>query len=175
MADFDVVEGPFASPGPEPKFADPDPAETDTDVCNVCGFKAKSVHGMRTHRRMKHGDKAPVGAPTPINTATLKQQAEAFAMFFYGLGGGLLSNVDPVCGPALVSCQEAAAAAWYQAALVNPTVRKIIGSTEQVGVWGGLFMAHMPLIEAVREHHLTRHPEPEPADDSEITFADDAS
>lgn len=163
---------------PPPTFGVPQGSQTSERACEVCGREFKSVGGMKRHRAQVHGvgtdDKAPKAAVPTGQRESLRQQAEAFALFFYGLLGGLLAQVDPVCGAGLQACQQGAAEAWYQAALVNPTVAKVIRSTEQVGVWGMLFGAHLPLLEAVRQHHLTPRP---PAEVVEIpddaTFADE--
>lgn len=166
---WDVLE----PPPPPPKFKSPSGSETPEKVCDVCGREFKSIGGMKRHRSQVHGIGTDDGAKShPVTSGSkevLRQQADAFSMFFYGLLGGLLAQVDPVCGAGLQACQQGAAEAWYQAALVNPTVAKIIRSTESVGVWGMLFGAHLPLIEAVRQHHLTPHPRPE-----EVEIPDDA-
>lgn len=173
-AAFDVVD-----PQPKPpKFGAPASNETPDTTCEVCGRGFKSPGGMKRHRAQVHGIGADEkkSASLSVPRETLKSQADAFAMFFYGLLGGLLSQVDPVCGAALVSCQGDAAAAWYQAALVNPTVAKIIRSTESVGVWGMLFGAHLPLLEAVRQHHLSGRPAPEEVEvPPDATFAETAA
>lgn len=129
-------------------------------VCSECGESFKRIQGLRRHETAKHG--AAPAAPSmrsPRSSGgqreSLKGQAEAFTFLFYGLGGQLLGSVDPVCGQALMSCQKSAADAWYEVAKTNKTVRKMLSGTSSAGAWGGLFMAHLPLLMAVQQHHLT--------------------
>lgn len=154
------------------KFGDqPDPEGAqmgdETFSCDEpgCGFTTKSLPGLRRHTTRQHGraDEAPPGGTTPKSTAAagrraggdkIHEQAEAFCMVFYGMFGGIWSQADPVCGGAWMSCQPAAVEAWANAARKNPTVARMLAGVENVGVFGALFVAHMPIIQAVQEHHI---------------------
>lgn len=163
MAEVPELEGDFDVVKPDPKvsFTAPTPHDKDGGVlCDVCGRSFGTVRGLRRHRSGAHPEQAtgPSHVTPAARNAKLQEQADAFCLFFYDMGGSMLSNVDPVCGPALKSCRSDAAIAWAKAAQVNPTVAKMLGSVESVSVWGALLTAHLPLLEAVRQHHLTRSP-----------------
>jgi hypothetical protein len=138
-----LFEGPDDSAGPA-GFA-----------CDECGFTAKTALGLAQHKGKKHAGGPSAGrGPSKPRVDSLRSDAEAFCLFFYGLNGQVVSSVDPVCGQALMACQGPATDAWYQAAKKNATVRKMLKSIANVGIWGGLVNAHMPLIAAVYGHHV---------------------
>lgn len=149
----------FAGPG---KFDQPDPdGPADAENrCEHCQETFKTLRGLKRHVTQSHPE-APGSAPSggsggkrAEKTDPLREQAEAFCMFFYKMAGGIWAQADPVCGAALVSCYDEAVDAWYQAAKKNKTIAKMIGSVENVGIWGGLIMAHWPLVMAVQAHHV---------------------
>lgn len=155
--DLAEYEGPSRFAQPEPSEPAPD-GDSDGDElrCEQCSFTTKSLPGLRRHVTRTHGkaDEPAKPAAKGGRTDLLHDQAEAFTLFFYEMAGGIWSQVDPVCGGAWQSCRPAATEAWYAAAKKNKTVRRILESTENVGVVGQLFVAHMPVMLAVQSHHI---------------------
>lgn len=183
LADF---EGPSARfQAPEPVEVPPEEQRSDSGfVCDYpgCDYEAKpgprAAASLKRHQTSSHGagKDAPPPAPARGKTDRLHDQAEAFTLFFYEMAGGVWAQADPNCGNAWRSCRPAATEAWYEAAKKNGTVRRILESTENVGVVGQLFVAHMPIMVAVQQHHIApriaearriaeeqaHEPEPEP-------------
>lgn len=81
--------------------------------------------------------------------------------------GKLVRAMDPAVGGALISMAENSAddgeddsvgAAWEELARSNPRIRRFCLRLVQGGAWGGLLMAHMPLLIAVGMKFVSADP-----------------
>lgn len=155
MTDIDTGEL-FDSPNGQ---APPTDTAEASFACEVCGAVLPTEGGLRRHRTRIHGLSTPKtsGAPRKASGGrrdTLKEGVDGFSAVFYGMGGMALSRVDPVCGPALAECQDAAAAAWYQAAKRNGWLAEFFKGSSKASVWALVVAAHLPFLMAVQAHHL---------------------
>lgn len=131
-------------------------------TCSVCGRYYRQNRGLATHMRREHGvnlQGEPVAATqreTQGTDAQLRQAAMEFAQFIYGMGGGMIAALgDPICGQAVQRSANQCGQAWYEAAKKNRHVRQMIEGTGHLGVWGGLILAHWPIIQTVQQHHIS--------------------
>jgi hypothetical protein len=70
--------------------------------------------------------------------------------------GLMLAPIDPVCSVAFIENAESCAKALETLARENETVRRVILAMTQTSAWGGVLIAHLPLLLMVMMHHGPR-------------------
>jgi hypothetical protein len=72
----------------------------------------------------------------------------------YVFGGMALMPVRPQAAQVMAGSADACADAWYELAQENDTVRRVLLAVIEGGVWGKVFMAHMPILAALIPQHV---------------------
>jgi hypothetical protein len=91
-----------------------------------------------------------VRAPVPnVKGQFVKPIARWYGMVAMGIG-----MRDPKCGMAIMQQAEACAKAWDELAYKNDAVRRVLYGMMQTGMWGEIFVAHMPIIMTAAMHHV---------------------
>ncbi len=67
--------------------------------------------------------------------------------------GTMILVADPVCGLAVVQAAPDTAAALDTLAKENRAVKRALEKMLQGGAWGGVLMAHFPIVTTVLAHH----------------------
>lgn len=182
MTDFLIMDDELdelaESSEPEQSFDEPvGDAEPQADGQNVyycpeCNerFTGRTKRALNRHRREEHPEEfaaeqeAPQAGPAPRTDRAprtaprlTRQLAEVRenVVLYYRLGGSTIGFRDPYCGGAIAQSSEQAADAWVKLAKDNKRVREFWSGGATSINWLGLFMAHLPILEAVREHHIT--------------------
>lgn len=113
-------------------------------TCSVCG---ETGHNARSHER--GGDK-----PKRKQRSGSISEVKASVQATYMLIGGIWSMRDQQCGPVVTMIADDASTAWAEAAKQNPKLKEwILQATSATG-WINLLVAHLPLIVAVKAHHI---------------------
>ena len=90
----------------------------------------------------------------------------------YTMLGVVVSAKDKECGPAIVQAAPSIAEEWDKLAAADPKVRKALRSLTKGSAWGGVIMAHLPILMIVGQHHAPilygRKAENEPVSDSPV-------
>jgi hypothetical protein len=88
--------------------------------------------------------------PTPnVKGQFIKPIARWYGMMAMGIG-----MRDPQCGMAIMQQAEACAIAWDELAYKNDSVRRVLHGLMQTGMWGEIFVAHMPILMTAAFHHV---------------------
>jgi hypothetical protein len=72
----------------------------------------------------------------------------------YVYGAMALMPLRPEAGQVMAASADACADAWYELAQENDTVRRALLAFIEGGVWGKVFMAHMPILAALVPQHV---------------------
>jgi hypothetical protein len=129
--------------------------DKDEVVCIECHeIFPYSGRGSRANRKCPEC-KAKVAAkgarPTAATPAKLgKQVADMYAMLALGL-----MIVDPTCAQAVVASAESCGLAWEQAAKESPAIRRVLTRLVTASVSGQIVAAHLPIVLAVAQHHVS--------------------
>jgi len=86
--------------------------------------------------------------PAPRTTSLEKRLTELYVSL-----GSLVVVADPTCGQAVIAAAPETAAALEALAKENPKVRKALEKMLAGGAWGGVLMAHFPIVVTVLAHH----------------------
>lgn len=89
--------------------------------------------------------------PKPRPGSLVKPLTELYE----GIGGALVL-FDPVCGTAVIESAPKCAEAVENLARENEAVRRVISRMLETSAWGGVLIAHAPIILAVAAHHGPR-------------------
>lgn len=87
-------------------------------------------------------------ATTTRTTSLEKRLTEMYVSI-----GTMVIVADPTCGLAVVQAAPEIGAALDNLAKENKSVRKALEKMLQGGAWGGVIMAHFPIITTVLAHH----------------------
>lgn len=113
------------------------------------------VPGRKPGRPLGSTNRAKPGAvptkpadprPEPPQLPAAAQNAIAQLYVFAGMG---LTPFKPAVGQALAMSADDCAKAWMELAKSNPAVRRAILSLMQTSAWGGLAVAHLPIMYAI--------------------------
>jgi hypothetical protein len=155
--------------------------------CDECDKTCKTSHALRMHKRFSHNaeadrpaEKAPgrpragskrFTAPRAPRTAgktsdgALRAAAEAWVVMCYGMTGGVLAQVAPDWGHAVVQCSnEQMVTAWVGLAKRHRVIRDLLLSGEGVSAYAMFVAAHQPLIQLAQSKVMAGFTEPEPPD-----------
>jgi hypothetical protein len=102
-----------------------------------------------------------VPKPEPPQLPAVAKDAISQLYVFAGMG---LTPFKPTVGVALANSADDCAKAWMELAKTNPAVRRAILSMLQTSAWGGLAIAHLPILYALMQ--------PNPAGVKEVTPVD---
>lgn len=86
--------------------------------------------------------------PKPREGALVKPLTELYTSV-----GLMLAPIDPTCSMAFVENAEACAKSMETLARENETVRRAILALTQTSAWGGVIIAHLPILLMVMMHH----------------------
>lgn len=83
----------------------------------------------------------------------------------YSTLGAFVCMVDVPCGTAIIESADDCAKSLIEVAKNNPKVANALLKLMEGGAWGGVIVAHAPIIMAIAVHHKPqRKPKPEPRD-----------
>ena len=71
----------------------------------------------------------------------------------YTMLGVVVTTKDKECGPAIVQAAPSIAEEWDKLAAADPKVRKALRSLTKGSAWGGVIMAHLPILMIIGQHH----------------------
>lgn len=153
-------------------------------VCDDCGKTCRSRRGLDIHVSMKHGGKtlseassgaaagpkrmAAPKAPRAAKRASegqLRDAATAWVQMFYGMGGGILAQVTPEWGGAVMACSnEQMVNAWIGLAHRHKSIHDLLVSGEAVTVYAMFVAAHQPILQMAQTRVMAGMFEPPPDD-----------
>lgn len=91
---------------------------------------------------------ARASAPKPRPGSLVRPLTELYTSI-----GVMLAPFDPVCSVSIIENAEPCAKALENLARENEAVRRAILALTQTSAWGGVLIAHMPLLLMVITHH----------------------
>lgn len=116
-------------------------------TCSVCG---ETGHNARSHNE----DGTVSDKPKRKQRSGSISEVKASVQATYMLIGGIWSMRDQQCGPVVTMIANDASDAWAEAAKQNPRLKEwILQATSATG-WVNLLVAHLPLIVAIKAHHI---------------------
>jgi hypothetical protein len=94
---------------------------------------------------------AKPSAPKPREGSLVKPLRDLYTSI-----GVMIAPFDPVCSVAIIENAEDCAKSLEALARENEAVRRAILALTQTSAWGGVLIAHMPLLLMVAMHHGPR-------------------
>lgn len=107
--------------------------------------------GKRGRRGRKQRDEPRDVPPKPRPGALVKPLEQ-----FYASIGVTVSAFDPACGLVLMDNARPCAEALDTLARENEAVRRAILMLTQTSAWGGVMIAHLPILVMIATHHGPR-------------------
>lgn len=159
--DFDpetltVIPGQVPAGTDEPTVPDTEAGATDPplDPAEVVkqARKRRGIGGMGTI-----GQRAPQPTTEEKKTAPVTKMSEAkltkALTELYGSIALMILPFDPTCGNVLLTNAEPCAKSLAVAAQSNASLMRLLIALTQTSAWGGIMIAHLPLILVVTYHH----------------------
>lgn len=141
-------------PAPEPAPVPDHTASADEPTSLVERVKARAKREQqerdagRSETRSK-ARKAPRKAVPKTRAGALVEPLTGI----YTSVGLMLAMVDPVCSTAILENAEACAKSVDALAQQNDAVRRAVLALTQTSAWGGVMIAHMPILLMLTVHH----------------------
>lgn len=134
-------------PGMSPITPETDPFK---DLEAESGERAeKGERIRRTTSRAKKEASGPTALPKVGRNTALKSSLEKM----YGTIAVGIAPFDMVCATEVAKNASVCADAWDNLARENESVRRILEKLVAGSAWGGVLMAHTPIIFAIAMHH----------------------
>lgn len=125
-----------ANPGPIPGETAPEPESPQSVIDRV---RAKA----------RRGEKPPKGEVPKVRSGALVKPLREL----YTSVGVVLTPFDPMCGQSVLENADACAKSLDALAQSNPAVRRALLALTSTSAWGGVLIAHLPLLLMVATHH----------------------
>jgi hypothetical protein len=93
-------------------------------------------------------EKARASIPKPRSGSLVKPLTDLYTSI-----GVMLAPFDPACSVSVIENAESCAIALENLARENEAVRRAILALTQTSAWGGVLIAHMPILLMVITHH----------------------
>lgn len=135
---------------PDDEFPPPNPDANDDDGADILSLsvvdrvKAKAKRGEKPPRE----EKARKPLPPKRAGALVKPLTELYTSL-----GALVLAADPVCGSAIVANAPECAKRLDALAQENDAVRRALHALTASSAWGGVMIAHLPIMLALMLHH----------------------
>lgn len=121
-------------------------------------FNAPDHTASRPRPRLLRKDAKSNESKPPLRKATVPrskpgQFVEPLTKIYAGIGLALMP-FDQVCAVQVANSATTCAEAWDELAQKNDAVRKMLYAITETSAWGGVMIAHFPILMAVAGHHM---------------------
>lgn len=128
-------------------------ASKDESIVDRVKRRTRERSGSSSTRdAVKPAKKATPKTRTATRTATDKELTDALTQVYAGVGMALMT-VDPTCANAVLSSAEKCAQSVVAVSKTNDAVRRALIALTATSAWGGVLIAHLPILLAVAMHH----------------------
>lgn len=146
MSELAAKDVPYIGPSSDATDVEPDhtaSADLPPDT--------EPASGSRFRRKRGRADKVKPETPKVRNGALVKPLTEMYTSV-----GLMLAPFDPACSIVFVENAKRCAESLDALARENDAVRRALLALTQTSAWGGVMIAHLPLLLVVMSHHGPR-------------------